>query len=104
MFITDPKTNQVLINLVQPSDYPLLLALLALGIALPIISATAIVGALFFSMRKYLLEYRSSTLVIEMTMKNLSAVLAGQKILIEVETVPLEDVELMRGRTSFFYM
>jgi hypothetical protein len=104
MFITDPKTNQVLVNLVQATDYPLLLALLALAIAIPILAAIMAVAALFISMRNYLMQYRRTTLEIEMTLKNLSAVLAKRMVNVDIESVPWDDVEAMRGRTSFFFM
>jgi hypothetical protein len=104
MFIKDPKTNQVLVNLVQPTDYPLLQALLALAIAIPIVAAIMLVTALFIAMRNYLTYYRRNTLVIEMTLKNLSAVLAKRMAHIDIESVPWDDVAEMRGRSSFFFM
>jgi len=104
-FGVDLKTNTVTVSYIDPMDHPLLLMLLALGIGIPLFSALVVIVMAFFKGRAHLHAYRRNKLIGELTMMNLSAVLAGGgPDLEDDESIPVEMVVAMRAKSNFFFM
>jgi len=103
IFRTDTKTGQTSVIYVKPFNFPLLVSLLALGLLIPILTATAITLALFFTLRTYLYSYRRAQVLNEVTMRQVSSML-GKAIVIEEDQIPKENYEAIVERTNFFHM
>lgn len=60
IFVTDPVSSDVSVVYVESFDYPLLVALLALGLCVPLVIASALTISVFTTLRAYLFGYRRS--------------------------------------------
>jgi len=104
-FGKDLKTNTNTVSFIDPFDYPLLLMLLGMGIGIPFVFGGAVTISLFLKGRARMHEYRISKLKAELTMMNLSAILAGEGPDIDDEdNIPMESVIIVRGKTNFYFL
>ena len=105
VFSTDPATNQIGVSLVNSADYPLVVAVVGLAIAIPMILATASMLTVISAAYKIVQAYRVQKLKEEQLTANLHKVFTSLAKVEEDEMhVPLEKKVEMMGRTNLFYL
>ena len=104
-FATDPATNTIGVSLVNPGDYPLVIAVVGLTIAIPVILASIFLSTTITSGYKIVRVYRIQKLKEEQLTANLHKVFTAYANIDEEEMqVESDKVMEMDGRTNLFYL
>mmetsp|Transcript_53263 Transcript_53263/g.126023 ORF Transcript_53263/g.126023 Transcript_53263/m.126023 type:complete len:1352 (-) Transcript_53263:35-4090(-) len=106
VFKNDPATNQIGVNLVKQSDYPLVMAILFLSLGLPIVTSLLLVSMCVSAGRRRLSEFRDQQLAQNQMTENLATIIAvaNKDPDGDGEFFVPEKIWEMIGRTNFFYM
>jgi hypothetical protein len=106
IFKLDPATQQIAVNLVKQWDYPIIMMVIVLSLAIPVVGAALLVFFCISAGRKHLEDYRQAKLKTDQMTQNLSQILnmAQQEQDTQGEFFDDEKVWDMMARTNFFYM
>jgi hypothetical protein len=105
VFVTDANTGDIGVNLVNKSDYPFIVTILALTILIPGLAAVAIIAVCIYLGYVRLSSYRTTRLVQEYTAKNLTtAFTSATGIEDEMGAFSMKYVKDITARTNFVYM
>ena len=104
-FMTDPATNKIGVSLVNPGDYPLVISVVGLAIAIPCLLTSIFLFTAVNAGFKVVKAYRVQKLKEEQLTANLHRVFTALANMNE-EEMQMENEKIieMEGRTCFFYL
>ena len=103
IFLTDVLNNAVTAAQLRTTDYPALISIFALVLAIPLLASIVISVGVGLKFSAYIHRFRQNACRNEWVSRHFSAVLIGVNES-EFADVPLELVEQIRGRTGFYYL